>query len=161
MTEAPLPPAAERVARRLAELGHGGPVRIMPESTRSAAEAAVALGCEIAQIAKSIVFRAKTSGRAVLVIASGVNRVDEKKVARLVGETLGRADADFVRSTTGYAIGGVPPLAHDTQPVVAIDEDLLTLGDIWAAAGTPRAVFPLKAEDLEKLTGGMVADVKA
>ena len=105
-------------------------------------------------------FRAKASDRPVLVIASGVNRVDEKKLAALLGEKIGRADADFVRVRTGFAIGGVPPVAHSEAPVVFIDAALLDFAEIWAAAGTPNAVFRLDPADLETLTGGRVADVK-
>ncbi len=158
---AALPPAAQRVQDALAALGHSGRVRVMPSSTRTSAEAAAAVGCNVADIAKSIIFRAKPSQRAVLVIASGVNRVDEKKVAALIGEGLGKADAEFVRTRTGFVIGGVPPVAHDTPPVVLIDEDLLKLQHIWAAAGTPHAVFPLTPSELVSLTHGKVADIRA
>lgn len=157
---AALPPAAQRVQDALAALGHAGRVRVMPASTRTSAEAAAAVGCTVAEIAKSIIFRAKPSQCAVLVIASGVNRVDEKKVAALIGEGIGKADAEFVRARTGFVIGGVPPVAHDTPPVVLIDEDLLKLQGIWAAAGTPHAVFPLTPAELVALTKGKVADVK-
>lgn len=156
----PLPSAAQRVQDALAKLGHAGRVRVMPASTRTSAEAAAAIGCTVAQIAKSIIFRAKPSQRAVLVMASGVNRVDEKKVAALVGEGIGKADAEFVRARTGFVIGGVPPVGHDAPPVVLIDQDLLQLSNLWAAAGTPHAVFPLTAEELVALTKGKVADVK-
>ena len=156
-----LPPAAQRVQDALTKLGHKGRVRVMPASTRTSAEAAAAVGCGVAQIAKSIIFRAKPSQRAVLVMASGVNRVDEKKVAALVGEGIGKADAEFVRSRTGFVIGGVPPVGHDTPPVVLIDEDLLALGDIWAAAGTPNAVFPLTPAELVALTEGKVAEIRS
>jgi len=160
MSELPLKESAERVREALAARGFAVEVREFPESTRTAAEAAAAIGCEVAQIAKSLVFRARESGRPVLVIASGANRVDEKAVAALIGEKIGRADADFVRAATGFAIGGVPPLGHDTPPLTLIDRDLLALGEIWAAAGTPNAVFRLKPEDLVVLTGGQVADLK-
>jgi prolyl-tRNA editing enzyme YbaK/EbsC (Cys-tRNA(Pro) deacylase) len=156
----PLPPAAQRVQDALARLGHAGRVRVMPASTRTSAEAAAAVGCSVAEIAKSIIFRAKPSQRAVLVMASGVNRVDEKKVAALAGEGIGKADAEFVRSRTGFVIGGVPPVGHETPPVVLIDEDLLKLANIWAAAGTPHAVFPLTPAELVSLTGGKVADIR-
>ena len=156
----PLPPAAQRVQDALDAQGHAGRVRVMPASTRTSAEAAAAIGCTVAQIAKSLIFRAKPSQRAVLVIASGINRVDEKKIAVLVGEGIGKADADFVREKTGFVIGGVPPLAHDTPAVVLIDRDLLALADIWAAAGTPHSVFPMTPDQLVALTGGQVADVK-
>ena len=155
-----LPPAAQRFQDALTTLGHPGRVRVMPASTRTSAEAAAAIGCTVAQIAKSIIFRAKPSQRAVLVMASGVNRVDEKKVAALVGEGIGKADAEFVRGRTGFVIGGVPPVGHETPPVVLIDQDLLALGSLWAAAGTPHAVFPLTAAELVALTKGKVADVK-
>ncbi|MCW5771726.1 MAG: YbaK/EbsC family protein [Rhodospirillaceae bacterium] len=157
---ASLPPAAQRVQDVLTALGHAGRVRVMPASTRTSAEAAAAVGCTVAEIAKSIIFRAKPSQRAVLVMASGVNRVDEKKVAALVGEGIGKADADFVRARTGFVIGGVSPVGHDTKPVILIDEDLLKLDGLWAAAGTPHAVFPLTPAELVTLTGGKVADVK-
>lgn len=155
-----LPPAAQRVQDTLTALGHAGRVRVMPASTRTSAEAAVAVGCSVAEIAKSVIFRAKPSEQVVLVIASGVNRVDEKKVAALVGEGIGKADAEFVRARTGFVIGGVPPLGHDSPPLVLIDRDLLALEHIWAAAGTPHAVFPLTPAELVALTGGRVADVK-
>jgi prolyl-tRNA editing enzyme YbaK/EbsC (Cys-tRNA(Pro) deacylase) len=157
----PLPPAAQRVQDALAKLGHRGRVRVMPASTRTSAEAAAAVGCTVAEIAKSIIFRAKASQRAVLVMASGVNRVDEKKIATLVGEGIGKADAEFVRARTGFVIGGVPPVGHDMPPLVLIDEDLLKLTSLWAAAGTPRAVFPLTPGELVALTKGQVADIRA
>lgn len=156
----PLPPAAQRVQDALDRLGHTGRVRVMPASTRTSAEAAAACGCAVAAIAKSIVFRAEPSGRCVLVLASGVNRVDEKKVAALIGERLGKADADFVRAETGFAIGGVAPIGHAKPPLVLIDRDLMAQGALWAAAGTPHAVFPLTPAELVALAGGRVADVR-
>ena len=155
-----LPSAAQRVDAALAAHGMGGRVRIMPASTRTAQEAAQALGCAVAQIVKSLVFRAATSGRAVLVVASGSNRVDERKLATAVGEKIERADADFVRAKTGYAIGGVPPLGHDEASLTFIDDDLLTLATIWAAAGTPHAVFPLTPAELCRITNGRITDLK-
>jgi prolyl-tRNA editing enzyme YbaK/EbsC (Cys-tRNA(Pro) deacylase) len=128
-------------------------------STRTAADAAAAIGCEVAQIAKSLIFRGADSGRAVLIIASGVDRVDEKKAAAAIGEPIARADADFVREATGYAIGGVPPVGHKTKPIVLIEESLLQLAEIWAAAGTPNAVFRLTPSDLVALTGGRTVAV--
>lgn len=135
-------------------------VREFPASTRTADEAAEVIGCDVAQIAKSLIFKAKDSGRSVLVIASGVNRVDEKKVRALLGEKIARADPDFVREKTGFAIGGVPPLAHREPPVTIIDRELLAFRSIWAAAGAPNAVFPLHSEALVTLTAGTVADIK-
>lgn len=153
-----LRPSARRVQEALAAAGFAFEVVEMPASTRTVADAAKAVGCTEAQIAKSIVFRAKTSDRPVLVIASGVNRVNEKKVTALLGEKLGRADADFVRARTGFAIGGVPPVGHKEAPVVFIDRDLLALDKIWAAAGTPNAVFRLTPDALVAMTGGTVAE---
>ena len=158
--EAPLKESARRVQAALAAKGFDFRVREFPAGTRTSDEAAAAIGCEIGQIAKSLIFRAKKSGRPVLIIASGANRVDEKAVAALIGERIGRADADFVRQATGFAIGGVPPLAHTTPPVTLIDRDLLAYEEIWAAAGTPNAVFPLKPGDLAAISGGTVADIK-
>jgi prolyl-tRNA editing enzyme YbaK/EbsC (Cys-tRNA(Pro) deacylase) len=128
-------------------------------STRTTADAAAAIGCEVAQIAKSLIFRGANSGRAVLILASGVDRVDEKKAALAVGEPITRADADFVREATGFAIGGVPPVGHKTKPVVLIEESLMQLHEIWAAAGTPNAVFRLTPSDLVELTGGRTVGV--
>jgi prolyl-tRNA editing enzyme YbaK/EbsC (Cys-tRNA(Pro) deacylase) len=128
-------------------------------STRTAADAAAAIGCEVAQIAKSLIFRGGTSGRAVLIIASGADRVDEKKAAAAIGEPIARADADFVRDATGFAIGGVPPVGHKTKPIVLIEESLLNFDEIWAAAGTPNAVFRLTPSDLVELTGGRTVAV--
>ena len=127
--------------------------------TRTAAEAAAAIGCAVEQIAKSLVFRGAASGRPVLVVASGANRVDEGKVAAILGEAIQRADADFVREKTGFAIGGVPPVAHAEPPRTLIDRDILTFATIWAAAGTPNAVFQLTPAQLVELTKGEVADV--
>ena len=140
-------------------LGDGWEVLEFEESTRTAADAAAAIGCEVAQIAKSLIFRGKPSERPILVIASGTSRVDVKKLGGIVGEKIGRADADFVREKTGFAIGGVPPVGHVTPPVVVIDEALLSLDHIWAAAGTPNAVFQLRPADLPELTGGTVAKI--
>jgi prolyl-tRNA editing enzyme YbaK/EbsC (Cys-tRNA(Pro) deacylase) len=157
----PLSSSAQRVQAALAAHGLGLTVVELPQSTRTAAEAAAAVGCTVGQIAKSLIFRAGTSGRPVLVIASGSNRVNERAVAALLGEPLAKADADFVRARTGFVIGGVPPIGHSEPPVTFIDEDLLAYDALWAAAGTPNAVFELKPADLVALTGGTVAAVKA
>jgi prolyl-tRNA editing enzyme YbaK/EbsC (Cys-tRNA(Pro) deacylase) len=163
MSEVPAQPqlkeSARRVQQALAAAGFDFQVREFPASTRTSAEAAAAIGCDVAQIAKSLIFCARASGRAVLVMASGANRVDEKAVGRLLGEKLERADADFVRTKTGFAIGGVPPVGHREAPVAFIDADLLALPEIWAAAGTPNAVFRLTPEALVALTGGEVAHI--
>jgi prolyl-tRNA editing enzyme YbaK/EbsC (Cys-tRNA(Pro) deacylase) len=160
-TAAALSAAAQRVQDELRARGFAHQVMEHTRSTRSAAEAAAAVGCTVAQIAKSIVFRAQPSGVPILVVASGSNRVDEAKVAALLGETLGKADAAFVREATGYAIGGVPPLGHAHPVRVVIDRDLLAHATIWAAAGTPNAVFALAPAELVAMTGGEVCDVKA
>jgi prolyl-tRNA editing enzyme YbaK/EbsC (Cys-tRNA(Pro) deacylase) len=127
-------------------------------STRTSQDAAAAIGCTVAEIAKSLIFKS-AQGRAVLVIASGINRVDEQKVRALLGEKIGRADAEFVRDRTGYAIGGVPPVGHVTAPIVLVDQDLQQLPTVWAAAGTPNAVFRITPADLIRLTQGQVADI--
>lgn len=152
-------PASAPGARRVQHLlGPDYTVVEFGASTRTSAEAASAIGCEIAQIAKSIVFRT-ASGRAVLVVASGVNRVDERKVAALLGEKIERPDADFVREVTGFPIGGVAPVGHSTKLDILLDEDLKTLDPIWAAAGTPNAVFKLSALALAQMTGGRFLDI--
>lgn len=132
----------------------------LPASTRTAAEAAQAIGCTVAQIAKSIIFRGAVTGKAVLVVASGINRINENKVSALIGEPLAKADAAFVREKTGFVIGGVPPIGHIEKPITIVDEDILRLGDIWAAAGTPNSVFRLTGELLVQLSGGLVAAIK-
>lgn len=131
----------------------------MPDSTRTAAEAAAAIGCTVAQIAKSLVFRGARSGAPVLVIASGTNRVDPQRLAALIGEPVEKPDADYVRERTGFVIGGVPPLGHSEPIRTFIDRDLLAFEEIWAAAGTPRAVFRLTPDDLVSMTGGKVAAI--
>lgn len=153
--------SAAKVQAALEARGYSFEIRELAQSTRTAAEAAAAIGCEVAQIAKSILFRGADSGKPVLVIASGVNRVDEKAVARLLGEKLGKADADFVRRETGFVIGGVPPVGHDRPIVTFIDVDILAFDEIWAAAGTPFAVFRLDPQLLAGLTGGQVANIAA
>jgi prolyl-tRNA editing enzyme YbaK/EbsC (Cys-tRNA(Pro) deacylase) len=142
-----------------AVLGPSFTVLEFDASTRTSAEAAAAIGCEVAEIAKSLVFKGAQTGRPVLVVASGTNRVDEKKVARLIGEKISRADAEFVRAATGFAIGGVPPVGHATAPITVIDEDLLRFAAIWAAAGTPNAVFKLTPGELQELTGAQTAQI--
>jgi Cys-tRNA(Pro) deacylase len=144
----------------LARHGIDCQVKEMHQTTRSAADAARAVGCEVGQIAKSLVFRGKATGRAVLVIASGANRVNLAHLADTVSEPVGMADPDFVRQQTGFAIGGVPPLGHRQPLEIYIDEDLMQYADIWAAAGTPRAVFRLTPEQLVQITDGRVMAVK-
>lgn len=151
--------SAQRVQDALALQGVSCQVVELPETTRTAAEAAEAIGCRVDQIAKSLVFKGQRSGRPVLVIASGKHRVDEKRIGDLLGEPIGRANADYVREKTGFVIGGVPPLAHSTKPKTFIDETLLQYDEIWAAAGTPFAVFRLTPQDLLKISDGEVVSV--
>ena len=151
--------AGHRSALRIQEiLGSDYQVQEFELPTRTVAEAAAAIGCEEAQIAKSLVFRTG-SGRSVLVVMCGTNRVDIAKVAVIVGEKITRADPDFVRERSGYAIGGVPPLGHRTLPVTVLDEDLVGFTEIWAAAGAPNAVFRLTPSNLQALTGADFHDV--
>ena len=153
------PATAASAVKVQVALGPAYQVLEFEASTRTAADAAAAIGCTVAQIAKSLVFRAETSGRAVLVVASGVNRVEEAKVGEILGEKISRADADFVRLKTGFAIGGVPPLAHAEPSPTLIDDALFAFAEIWAAAGTPNAVFRLTPDDLLRLTGGIRASI--
>ena len=148
-----------RVQQALAALGLGHEIVDLGLSARTAADAAGAVGCRVDQIAKSLVFRLRQSGRPLLVVTSGAHRVNETKVAALVGEALDRADADFVRAETGFAIGGVAPIGHVKPVVTLIDEHLLTFEEIWAAAGHPNTVFRLRPADLVAMTGGRVAAV--
>lgn len=141
-----------------AALGPGFTVVEFDESTHTAQEAADAIGCQLAQIAKSIIFRS-ASGKAVLVIASGTNRVDEKKVKALLGEKIERASPEFVKEATGFEVGGVPPLGHANPCVVYLDEDLRTYPTLWAAGGTPNAVFEIGFEKLAEMSGATVADI--
>jgi prolyl-tRNA editing enzyme YbaK/EbsC (Cys-tRNA(Pro) deacylase) len=153
-----LPEGARRVAATLAGLGHPHDVVLLPVTGRTAADAAAALGVELGQIAKSIVFRRRGDDAAVLVVTSGDRRVDVGLVSALVGD-VGRADADFVKAATGFSIGGVSPVGHTSPPVVLLDRDLFRFEEIWAAAGHPHAVFPLSPAELGTLTGAPVADV--
>ena len=151
--------SAQKVQSSLQTHGLACVVVEMPSTTRSAQDAAQAIGCQVGQIAKSLIFKATRSQRPILVIASGVNRVNETKVGDVLGEPLEKADADFVRQRTGFAIGGVPPIGHSEPLRTFIDEDLLTYTEIWAAAGTPMAVFKLTPHDLVRITGGAVITV--
>lgn len=153
-----LPPGVQRVAQVLQALGHPHGPHMLNDAARTAQQAADALGVQLGQIAKSIIFRRKQDDAAVLVITSGDRRVDEKKVAALVGK-IGRADAEFVKERTGFSIGGVSPVGHASAPVTLIDRDLLRFDVVWAAAGHPHGVFPLHPADLERLTGAPVVDV--
>ena len=153
-------PTALRIQQLLAQAGIASSVVEFEQPTRTSAEAAAAIGCSVAEIAKSVVFRARTTSQAVIVVASGDNRVCEKKVAALVGEPLGRADADFVRASTGFVIGGVAPVGHAGTPRIFLDADLQRFGRVWAAAGTPFSVFPLAPSELSRLTGAAWSDIR-
>ena len=153
-------PNAMRTWQLLRDAGIDTRVVEFEQPTRTSADAAAAIGCSVAEIAKSIVFRGQKSGRAIIVVASGDNRISEAKVAEKVGETLLRADGEFVRATTGYAIGGVAPIGHSQPVTLLLDEDLRRFQTIWAAGGTPFSVFPLSPEQLRTLTGAEWADVK-
>ncbi|MFN3658618.1 MAG: YbaK/EbsC family protein [Pseudolabrys sp.] len=150
--------SVERVRAALLAQGHPDTIAAFPEGTRTAQDAANAVGCTVAQIGKSIVLRA--GERVVLVIASGANRVDTKKIAALVGQPVKSADGRWVRDMTGFAIGGVSPVGHLAPPRIFIDRDLMALDPVWAAAGTPSHVFRTGAAELVRMTGGEVADVK-
>jgi Cys-tRNA(Pro) deacylase len=154
----PLSATAQRVADALAAAGVATEVVEYDVPARTSADAARVLGCEVGQIAKSLVFRT-ASGRPVLVIASGAQRVDERKVAALVGEAVGKADAAFVREVTGYVIGGIPPLAHRAPMAVFVDAGLLRYDRVFAAGGTPHAMFPIGPADLVRVARGTAADV--
>ncbi|HVB72515.1 MAG TPA: YbaK/EbsC family protein [Ktedonobacteraceae bacterium] len=152
--------SVQKVQHTLKALGFSDEVVVFPDSTRTALEAAQAVGCQVGQIVKSLVFKGAQSHAPVLVLASGANRVNEKQFGLLFGERIEKADADFVRQHTGFAVGGVPPLGHVERLVTFIDEDLMQYDEVWAAAGSPHAVFRLAASDLQKLTGGQVVSIK-
>lgn len=155
-----LSPSAKKIQDILNTLGYDYTVVEHAESTRTAQEAADRAGCQIGQIVKSLIFRGKASGKPILILASGPNRVNEKLIGEYAGESIGKADADFVRAVTGFVIGGVPPIGHAEKMETYLDEDFLQYPTIWAAAGTPNAIFELKTEDLQKMTGGKVVSIK-
>jgi Cys-tRNA(Pro) deacylase len=152
--------SAQNVQDALSKKGLEFKVIELSASTRTAQEAAETIGCEVAQIIKSLVFHAKTTNKPILVLASGINRVNEKAIEAEVGEKIGKADADFTREVTGFAIGGVPPIGHKQPIETFIDEDLLNFEELWAAAGTPNAVFNLHSKDVKNLTDGKVISIK-
>lgn len=155
-----LSPSPQKVQEALKALGFMNQVLELQSTTRTSAEAAKAVGCTVEQIAKSIVFQGKQTHKPILVIASGPNRVNEKRIEEFISEPLGKADANYVRDHTGFVIGGVPPLGHLGKFEIFIDEDLLKYEEIWAAAGSPNAVFKLTPSDLVKMTGGRVVSIK-
>ena len=135
-------------------------MRVRRRSQGAAQEAAERAGCELGQIVKSLIFKGNDSGKPILVLTSGANRVDEKRISEYAGESIGRADADFVRAVTGFAIGGVPPVGHVQKMETYIDEDFQQYQTVWAAAGTPNAIFELKTEDLQAMTDGKIVRIK-
>ncbi len=156
----PLSPTAQKVQDLLTSQGFACTVIEFAESTRTAQEAAERAGCTLGQIIKSLIFKGRDSHKPILVLTSGANRVDEKRISEYAGEHIVRADADFVRATTGFAIGGVPPLGHAQKMETYLDEDLLQYRTIWGAAGTPNAIFELTPADLQTMTGGKAVRVK-
>jgi prolyl-tRNA editing enzyme YbaK/EbsC (Cys-tRNA(Pro) deacylase) len=155
-----LSPSAQKIQDALRSLGFDYTVIEFQEPTRTAQEAAERVGCTLGQIIKSLVFKGGKSGKAILVLTSGSNRVDEQRIGAYAGETIGRADPDFVRTVTGFAIGGVPPLGHAQTLETYLDEDLLQYQTIWGAAGTHNAVFEMQSAALQKMTGGKIVPVK-
>lgn len=155
-----LSPSAQKIQDALCAAGFDLTVIEFAESTRTAQEAADRVHCTLGQIVKSLIFKGQTTSKPILVLTSGCNRVDEKRIRLYAGEAIGRADANFVRSVTGYAIGGVPPLGHSQSMETYLDEDLLQYPTIWAAAGTPNAVFELTPDALQKMTAGRAVTVK-
>jgi prolyl-tRNA editing enzyme YbaK/EbsC (Cys-tRNA(Pro) deacylase) len=155
-----LSPSAQKIQDLLHSLGYRYTVIEHAESTRTAQEAADRAGCELGQIVKSLIFKGKESNKPILVLTSGANRVDEKRISAYAGESIGKADAEFARAVTGFAIGGVPPIGHVETIETYLDEDFLQYEKVWAAAGTPNAIFELKTSDLQKMTGGETVRVK-
>jgi len=152
--------SVQRVQQALFELGHPNKVIHLPDSARTAQMAANVIGCEVAQIAKSIIFRLKGSDQPLLVVASGINRVNENRMGEIIQDKLGKADADYVRERTGFVIGGVAPLGHVEPILTFIDEDLFQYTTLWAAAGHPKTVFELTPEQLVAMTQGQVSPIK-
>lgn len=157
----PLSRSARRIQQAIENRGFDFIVRELPQSTRTAQDAANAIGCDVGQIVKSLIFRVEDTDKAVLALVSGNNRVDMRKLAAVGAGSLVKADADFARRASGFAIGGIPPCGHDTEIRTYIDEDLLGYDTVWAAAGTPNAVFELDPAALPPLTSGVICDLAA
>ena len=155
-----LKPSAQKVQEALQAHNLSCEVVQMTDTTRSASDAARAVGCQVGQIVKSLIFEGQQSHQPILVAASGANRVNERAIEKSVSEPIKMAKPDYVRQMTGFAIGGVPPVGHDHPLKIFIDEDLLQYNEIWAAAGTPHAVFKLTPEDLKMITNGKIISVK-
>ncbi len=156
----PLSASSQKIQDTLQKLGYPYTVIEFEVPTKTAQQAADAVGVTLGQIVKSLVFKGLESGKGIMVLASGANRVDEKRISSYAGEPIGRADPDFVRGLTGFAIGGIPPLGHLQAMDTYIDEDLMQYDKIWAAAGTPNAVFELTPADLQKMTAGRISAIK-
>jgi prolyl-tRNA editing enzyme YbaK/EbsC (Cys-tRNA(Pro) deacylase) len=156
----PLSPSSQKVQDILDSLGYHCSVQESSVTTRTAADAAALVGCHVGQIVKSLIFKGETTSKPILVLTSGANRVNERQISSYAAETIQRADPEFVRNVTGFAIGGVPPIGHLQPMETYIDEDLLQHSEIWAAAGTPNSLFKLTPEDLEKMTAGRIVSVK-
>jgi prolyl-tRNA editing enzyme YbaK/EbsC (Cys-tRNA(Pro) deacylase) len=156
-----LSPSAQKVQDKLLALGYNCSVQESNITTRTAADAAALVGCHVGQIVKSLIFKGADSGKPILVLTSGANRVDEKLISTYAGENILRADPEFVRASTGYAIGGVPPVGHTQSMETYLDEDLFQYPDIWAAGGTPKSLFKLNPVELKKMTAGKVTKVKS
>ena len=152
--------SAQKVQVAVNNLGFEFTIVEFSETTRTSADAASAIGCSVGQIAKTLVFRTVETNTAILVIASGINRVNVITLSIHLDEKIELADADFVRQLTGFAIGGVPPVGHLTPIITLIDEDLFQYEEIWAAAGTPNAVFRLKPDELQRMTGGTTLTIQ-
>ena len=152
--------SAIKVQESLKNYGIEATVLEMPSSTRTANDAANSIGCSVEQIVKSLIFKIKNTNQSVLVLASGPNRVNEKVIAKKIGEKITKADATFVRDITGYAIGGIPPVGHKQNiDMIFIDDSLLGLDSLWAAAGTPNSVFNIKPTDLVDITSGTIINI--
>jgi prolyl-tRNA editing enzyme YbaK/EbsC (Cys-tRNA(Pro) deacylase) len=156
----PLSSSAQKIQTILNDLAPNFKVIEFSESTRTAQEAADRVGCQLGQIVKSMIFKGQETNKAILVLTSGSNRVDEERISQYSGEAIIRADPEFVRTKTGFAIGGVPPVGHNQPMETYIDEDLMNFTDVWAAAGTPNAVFNLLSTDLVRISHGKVISVK-
>lgn len=156
----PLGKSAAKIQAELNKYGLELKVVTMQDSTRTCVEAANAIGCEVGQIAKSMIFRGKTSGMPVLIVASGDNRINEKKMKEYLGEAVFRPDASFVQESTGFAIGGIPPIGHVNKLKCFIDSDLFRYSELWAAAGTPFDVFRISPDQLSTITQGQIIDIK-
>lgn len=159
MNDSILSPSAQKVADALSQLKIPCQILELSDSTRTAPEAAQAVGCSVGAIVKSLIFRGKFTGIPILILVSGSNRVDTTLIEQMINEPILRAEPDFVREHTGFAIGGVPPVGFPKPVTTLIDGDLLQYDLVWAAAGTPHAVFSIHPEDLEKVTGGQIVQV--